>query len=99
VAKQKKSETLPKTAALCAQWVRCGKPGCRCAGGELHGPYAYVFFRLGGRLRKRYVRVGSAQAVAAAMQAQQAQRGALRGAWSDFRGVRDKVREVTHGPA
>lgn len=38
-----------------AQWVRCGKPNCRCAGGELHGPYWYRFERQGGRLRKRYV--------------------------------------------
>jgi hypothetical protein len=21
---------------------RCGKPGCRCADGELHGPYVYL---------------------------------------------------------
>ncbi|MDP9356401.1 MAG: hypothetical protein M3R02_14170 [Chloroflexota bacterium] len=49
-------ETLPKTPTLCIQWVRCGKPGCRCARGELHGPYHYLFWRENGRLRKRYVR-------------------------------------------
>ncbi len=51
-------KTLPKTgaASLCQQWIRCGKASCRCATGELHGPYHYLFWREGGRLRKRYVR-------------------------------------------
>jgi hypothetical protein len=41
---------------LCRQWVRCGRPGCRCARGELHGPYWYLFRRDdAGRLHKRYV--------------------------------------------
>ena len=64
----KQAKALPKTAAaaVCAQWVRCGKPGCRCARGERHGPYHYVFRRQGGRLRKRYVR----QADVATVQAQ-----------------------------
>lgn len=36
--------------------IRCGKPSCRCARGELHGPYWYVYWRdSGGKLRKRYV--------------------------------------------
>ncbi len=28
--------------ALVAQGRRCGKVGCRCTQGELHGPYVYV---------------------------------------------------------
>jgi len=28
--------------SLVEQSRRCGKPGCRCAGGELHGPYLYL---------------------------------------------------------
>lgn len=28
--------------SLVEQRRRCGKEGCRCAGGELHGPYAYL---------------------------------------------------------
>src|SRR4051812_33092057 len=52
------SKTLPKTrtVSLCAQWKRCGKPGCRCAVGALHGPYYALFWRVDGRLRKRHVR-------------------------------------------
>jgi hypothetical protein len=38
--------------SLAEQARRCGKAGCRCAGGELHGPYAYFSPRQGtGRLR------------------------------------------------
>lgn len=35
--------------------VRCGKDNCRCAGGELHGPYWYLYARKNGRLTSRYV--------------------------------------------
>jgi hypothetical protein len=38
---------LPRAApflagSLVEQRRRCGKEGCRCARGELHGPYAYL---------------------------------------------------------
>jgi hypothetical protein len=51
------SETLPKTlpGVVCQQMVRCGKLGCKCQRGILHGPYFYRFWREGGRLRKQYV--------------------------------------------
>jgi hypothetical protein len=29
-------------ASVVEQSRRCGKPGCRCAGGQLHGPYVYL---------------------------------------------------------
>jgi len=41
--------------ALQRQMRRCGKPGCRCAEGDLHGPYIYVSVRTGGRSRLLYV--------------------------------------------
>jgi hypothetical protein len=35
---------------------RCGKPGCRCARGDLHGPYSYLSLgRARGRGRLVYV--------------------------------------------
>ena len=40
---------------LTEQARRCGKAGCRCAGGEPHGPYAYFTARPQGRGRARYV--------------------------------------------
>ena len=46
--------------ALVEQRRRCGKEGCRCAQGELHGPYAYL--QVAGRLV--YVPAGLAEMVA-----------------------------------
>jgi len=31
--------------SLVTQGRRCGREGCRCAAGELHGPYVYVTLR------------------------------------------------------
>jgi hypothetical protein len=36
------------------QLVKCGKAGCKCAGGKLHGPYWYEYRRLDGKLKKKY---------------------------------------------
>jgi hypothetical protein len=44
---------IPASAHLEAK--ACGKPGCRCARGELHGPYLTLRWREGGRQRRRYV--------------------------------------------
>jgi hypothetical protein len=35
--------------------VCCGKSGCKCAAGELHGPYWYGYRREGGKLRSWYI--------------------------------------------
>ena len=39
------------------QKVRCGKSTCRCAraGGELHGPYWYLYWKKDGKTKSRYV--------------------------------------------
>jgi hypothetical protein len=80
-------EPLPKTlpGTVCRQWVRCGRPNCRCAHGQLHGPYAYHFLRVNGRLRKRYVRPAEVEKVQAACQARQQQRRELAD-WQDCLG-------------
>lgn len=42
--------------SLVEQSRRCGKPGCRCAGGDLHGPYVYLSVRgAAGRRSLLYV--------------------------------------------
>ena len=48
---------------LTEQARRCGRPGCRCAGGEPHGPYAYFTPRPAGRGRARYVPAALAEVV------------------------------------
>jgi len=35
-------------------------------GGDLHGPYHYLFWREGGRLRKRYIRAADVLGIEAA---------------------------------
>jgi hypothetical protein len=74
----KQADPLPKTGAVCRQWVRCGRPTCRCARWELHGPYDYLFWREGGRLRKRYVRQADAEASRAACDERRARERAAR---------------------
>src|SRR5260370_36171462 len=49
--------------SLAEQTRRCGKPGCRCAAGEGHGPYAYFTPRAAGRGRSRYVPSGLVEVV------------------------------------
>ncbi len=37
-------------------YVRCKKPTCtRCVAAPGHGPYWYVYWREGGKLRKQYI--------------------------------------------
>jgi hypothetical protein len=36
--------------------ICCGKPGCRCQTGRLHGPYPYLHFYEAGRVRRRYLK-------------------------------------------
>src|SRR5689334_2410074 len=40
-----------------AQYVRCGKPNCRCVDGEKHGPYWRRYWREGGRTKSVYVQL------------------------------------------
>ena len=60
---------MPDVEALIAgsvvdQGRRCGKEACRCATGELHGPYTYVVLaRQAGRTRTVYVPAAAADAV------------------------------------
>lgn len=51
------------TGSLAEQSRRCGRPGCRCAEGEPHGPYAYFTPRPGGHGRARYVPTALQEAV------------------------------------
>lgn len=50
---------------LASQGRRCGKPTCRCARGELHGPYTYLSVPgPSGRSRMVYVPAELAEVVA-----------------------------------
>jgi hypothetical protein len=92
-------KTLPKImkGSVHAQFVRCGKQNCKCASGELHGPYFYHFVRFNGELKKRYLKVDEVEQVQAAcrtrQQAESEQRASDRTFWANFRAFRAKVRE------
>jgi len=49
--------------SLTVQARRCGKPGCRCAGGQPHGPYTYFAPKTAARGRLRYVPAGLTEVV------------------------------------
>ncbi len=98
----KQRRTLPKTGVLCSQWVRCGRPTCRCVRGELHGPYCYLFWRERGRLQKGYIRMADVPSVRAASekrrQQRRADRAAVRAGRLEWRGMLALIREVErHG--
>jgi hypothetical protein len=38
-----------------SEMVRCGKKGCRCSRGEMHGPYWYAYWTEGRKTRSEYV--------------------------------------------
>lgn len=45
------------------QTRRCGKPGCRCAEGDPHGPYVYLSVRTGARTGLLYLPAAAAATV------------------------------------
>lgn len=62
------AETLYKIPALLTISTRCGKTGCHCTRGQLHGPYYVLYWREGGRQRRRYVRPAELAAVRAVIE-------------------------------
>lgn len=43
------------TGSLVEQYVTCGKPTCRCARGDKHGPLSYLYWKEQGRSRSLYI--------------------------------------------
>lgn len=60
-ARQRRAvDRFPDVAAIIrgslqSQHRRCGRPSCRCARGELHGPYIYLALRGAGRNQLVYI--------------------------------------------
>ena len=52
---QSSIEQREPTITVREEWRKCGKAGCRCQTGELHGPYVYEYWKEEGRTRSRYV--------------------------------------------
>ena len=49
--------------SLVSQMRRCGKEGCRCAQGELHGPYVYLSLSRDAQRRLVYIPAELAEVV------------------------------------
>jgi hypothetical protein len=93
---KKSSQKLPKKlpAAVCAQMVGCGKPTCRCARGELHGPYFYCFWRERGKLKKAYIRKADVDRARNLCQARRRTRRMLNNDFDLWRSLLLKLKEV-----
>jgi hypothetical protein len=90
------AETLPKTlpGVVCGQWRKCGKAGCRCARGDLHGPYFARFWRQGGRLRKTYVRKADVEDVSGRCQARRQARAECLAAMQKIREMASFLKDM-----
>ena len=86
---------------LVAEYVRCGKPGCKCRRGEKHGPYWYLRFRRleSGvwRQRKRYIPADQVAAVRAWVNQHKARERAVRSLPRESRQLRAAVRARCNG--
>src|SRR5688500_16025844 len=58
--------------SLHLEWRRCGKMGCRCARGSLHGPYFVRRWRDGGKQKKALVSPEEVPGVLASIEARRA---------------------------
>jgi transposase len=78
LARQLEHAEVTLRGSLRTQGRRCGKEGCRCAQGELHGPYVYVSVRgEGGRRRLLYVPADWMEAVRACIERTEQMEAAL----------------------
>lgn len=59
IKRQKFSHKSGLQGSLQPQFVKCGKAGCRCLRGELHGPYWRRYWREDGRTNSEYVRLAN----------------------------------------
>ena len=63
LARQLPNVELTLRGSVQSQARRCGKEGCDCAEGELHGPYVYLAVRSGQRRRLLYITADLAEEV------------------------------------
>ncbi|MDD4890076.1 MAG: hypothetical protein PHU85_09105 [Phycisphaerae bacterium] len=86
---------------LVAEFIRCGKPGCRCRRGAEHGPYWYLHFRRreggGWRPRKRYVAADQMPGLRDRLADTKAQDRATAALLAQARRVRAAVNEHSRG--
>ena len=58
LAKEKEhlaAKKKPPTVSYQLEYVKCGRDGCKCQRGELHGPYWFGYYSRKGKLISRYI--------------------------------------------
>src|SRR5688500_17564840 len=101
MAQTKTLDLFLNTPALVSYRVRCGKPNCRCAKGEGHGPYWYLRWREGSVQRRHYVRQAEVLTVRALIERRRQhdrdERQAANAALADLRRLRQWLKELNTG--
>lgn len=94
--KTKNSKSPPKMLSgyVEARMVRCGKANCKCARGELHGPYFYRLTYAGGGRVKSYVKLADVADVRQACDEYRTLQIQLRKGREDYRNMRRRLREL-----
>jgi len=90
---------LPQTGSLQRESRRCGKPGCHCARGVLHGPYWYLRWRERSRQRRQYVPRERVDALRAALEQRRRLRPpvwSLRQTLAELRRLAKEIHDVGH---
>ena len=82
-------KTVPKIlpGRVRSERVRCGRANCKCARGELHGPYFYRYAWADGRRAKLYVRPADAEAVRRACEAHRKLRAEMSAGRAEYKSV------------
>lgn len=88
-------ETGGYTGSVQWEWRRCGKVRCRCARGQLHGPYARLVWREDGRTRRRYLPRDQVPAALAARASYRARYPSARELAAQLRDLSDRVLDLT----
>jgi hypothetical protein len=103
-AKAKTGKPFPKmpadgllNGAVCASYAKCGKAACKCARGELHGPYYHRYQWHDGRVIKEYIPLSQVEEVRAACARYRALQDKLREGRQHFQALLSQLRSSLRG--
>ena len=95
-AKTENSNLQPKILPgyVRAERVKCGKPNCKCARGELHGLYFYRYTWSDGKRSKQYVKQAEVSEVRAACAAYRDLQSHVRAGRAEYKRTLAQAREL-----
>lgn len=89
---------VPLSGYLLAQKIKCGRPNCKCARGDLHGPYFYYVWRLGRYRHKEYVKSHDLAFVRAGIEQHRRRKAEIRAfneqAKADWRNLKERINQI-----